>query len=75
MKHFGDLDFSHHLASGLVWVKTGILLATTPILPYDPRDYAVALRSMMSCTAVRTVLQEKNIILGEIAVVSAEVGG
>ena len=43
MQHFGDPGFSRHLASGLVWAKTGILLATTPLLPYDPRDYAIAL--------------------------------
>jgi len=78
MKHFGDPDFSHHLASGLVWVKTGILLATTPILPYDPQDYAIALTSCRIYDELvqqyGTVLQEKNITLGEVAVVSADVG-
>ena len=76
MKHFGDPD-SHHLASGLVWIKTGILLATTPILLYDPRDYAIALTRIYDGLEQQygTVQQEKNITLGEVAMVSAEVGG
>ena len=58
------------------YVKTGILLATTPILPYDPRDYAVALTRIYDGLEQQygTVLQEKNITLGEVAVVSADVG-
>ena len=77
MKHFGDPDFSHHLASGLVWVKTGILLATTPVLPYDPRDYAIALTRIYDGLVQQygTVLQQQNITLGEITGVSAEVSG
>ena len=76
MKHFGDPDFSHHLAPGLVWVKTGILLATTPILLYDPQDYAVALTRIYDGLEQQygTLLQEKNITLGEVAVVSADIG-
>ena len=47
------------------------------ILPYDPQDYAVALTRINDELVQQygTVLQEKNITLGEVAVVSADVGG
>ena len=68
MQHFGDPGFSRHLALGLVWAKTGILLATTPILPYDSRDYAVALNRIYSGLVQQygTVLQQQSISLGEV---------
>ena len=67
MQHFGDPDFSRHLALGLVWAKTGILLATTPVLPYDPRDYAIALNRIYNGLVQQytMVLQQQNITLGE----------
>ena len=67
MQHFGDPGFSRHLASGLVWAKTAILLATTPVLPYDPRDYAIALNRIYSGLVQQygTVLQQQSISLGE----------
>ena len=68
MQHFGDPGFSRHLASGLVWAKTGILLATTPVLPYDPRDYSIALNRIYNGLVQQyaIVLQQQNITLGEV---------
>ena len=68
MQHFGDPDFSRHLALGLMWAKTGILLATTPVLPYDPRDYAIALNRIYNGLVQQyaIVLQQQNITLGEV---------
>ena len=43
MTNFADPTFSHHLAIALVWSKLALSLATTPVLPYDPQDYAAAL--------------------------------
>ena len=43
MTHFGDPSFSHHLATGLVWIKLALIISTDPVLPFDPRDYAIAI--------------------------------
>ena len=43
-----DPSFSHHTALGLVWGKVALLLATSPILPLDPRDYSTALSTIFS---------------------------
>lgn len=43
ISQFADPDFSRHLAMALVWSKLAMALATTPLLPFDPRDYAGAL--------------------------------
>ena len=42
-----DPSFSHHTAVGLVWGKVALSLATSPILPFDPRDYTTALASII----------------------------
>ena len=67
MTNFGDPDFTHHLAIALVWSKTAILIATTPVLPYNPRDYATALNRIFSNlqNEYGEVLQEQNITLSE----------
>ena len=54
---------------GLVWSKTAILLATSPILPWDPRDYAIALSRIYSDLEGQygSVLKEQNISLGTIS--------
>lgn len=69
MTNFGDPTFTHHQALGLVWSKTAILLATSPVLPYDPRDYAISLQNLFS-TFVQLygpTLQDQNITLSYIA--------
>ncbi len=45
MSNFGDPSFAHHVAVGLVWLKTAMLLVTNPLLPYDPRLYAEVVKS------------------------------
>ena len=67
MSNFGDTSsFSHHLAVGLVWSKLTVLLSTSPLLCYDPRDYAIALTRIYSTleTEYGDVLQQQNISLG-----------
>ena len=46
MSNFGDPTFSQHLAAGLIWIKLALILSTDPILPFDPRDYAVAIEDI-----------------------------
>ena len=67
MTNFGDPSFTHHLATALVWSKTAILIATTPVLPYSPRDYANALNRIFSNlqNEYGEVLQEQNISLSK----------
>ena len=43
MSEFGDPSFTHHLATGLVWIKLALILSTEPVLPFDPRDYAIVI--------------------------------
>ena len=43
VSHFADPTFSHHLATGLVWIKLALMLSTEPVLPFDPRDYAIVI--------------------------------
>ena len=68
MTHFGDPDFSHHLAIGMVWIKTAMLLTTTPVLPYDPRDYALRVTEIYNNLAKQygSILNEQGISLGEV---------
>ena len=67
MSNFGDPSFTHHVAMGLVWSKTAVLIATTPVLPYDPRDYADALDRIFKGlkNQYSLVLEEQNITLSE----------
>ena len=46
MSNFGDPTFSYHLANGLIWIKLALILTTQPVLPYDPRDYAIAIQEI-----------------------------
>ena len=66
MTHFGDPDFSHHLAIGLVWIKTAMLLTTTPVLPYDPRDYALTVQDIFTGVMAQygDTLKQQGISLG-----------
>ncbi|KAL5481832.1 hypothetical protein EMCRGX_G022084 [Ephydatia muelleri] len=69
MTNFGDPSFTHHQAMGLMWFKTAILLATTPVLPYDPRDYAISLQNILASFVQQygAVLQNQNISMEYIA--------
>ncbi|KAL5481828.1 hypothetical protein EMCRGX_G022079 [Ephydatia muelleri] len=69
MSNFGDPSFTHHQAMGLMWFKTAILLATTPVLPYDPRDYAISLQNIFASFVQQygAVLQNQNISVEYIA--------
>lgn len=48
-----------------MWSKTALLLATSPVLPYDPRDYAIALQNIFDSFVQQYggVLQSQNISL------------
>ena len=69
MTNIGDPSFTHHQALGLMWFKTAIFLATSPVLPYDPRDYAIALQNIFGSFVQQYggVLQSQNISLEYIA--------
>ena len=43
-----DPTFSYHTTVGLVWGKVALMLATSPTLPFDPRDYSTALSGILS---------------------------
>ena len=43
-----DPDFAYHLTVGKVWGKVAFLLATSPVLPFDPRGYSIALSDNLS---------------------------
>ncbi len=68
MTHFGDPSFTHHLAIGLVWSKLAVLIATTAVLPYDPRYYALSVEKIYQNLEAKygTVLETQNITLGKI---------
>lgn len=40
MTEFGDPQFTAHQALGRVWGQMMLSIATTPLLPYHPTDYA-----------------------------------
>ena len=43
-----DPSFSYHTTLGLVWGKVALMMATSPVLPCDPRDYSTALSDILS---------------------------
>ena len=43
ISHFADPLFTNHLATGLIWIKLALMLSTEPVLPFDPRDYAIVI--------------------------------
>ena len=61
-----DPSFSHHATLGLVWGKVALSLATSPVLPFDPRDYSTALLDIMRGVEEEfgDVLSSQNIGLG-----------
>lgn len=62
-----DPTFSYHTTVGLVWGKVALMLATSPVLPYDPRHYSTALSDILSGLKEKyeTVLTKHNISLGK----------
>lgn len=60
-----DPTFSYHTTVGLVWGKVALMLATSPVLPYDPRHYSTALSNILSGLKEKyeTVLTKHNISL------------
>ena len=67
MSHFADPSFSHHLATGLVWIKLAFMLSTEPVLPFDPRDYAIVIREIFENlqNSSSDILEEQGISLCE----------
>ncbi len=66
MSHFGDPDFTYHVTMGLVWMKTAILLTTTPLPPYDPRHFGSRVREIFDSLEEHygSTLKAQNITLG-----------
>ena len=40
VSRFGDPDFTHHLATTLVWINAALLLTTQPLPPVDFRHFS-----------------------------------
>ncbi len=68
MSHFGDPSFTHHVAIGLVWMKTALQLTTQPVLPYDPRLYAEVVKDIFDDLSKLNseLLSKQNITLCEL---------
>ena len=67
MSHFGDPDFTHHVAVGEVWLSVAMAIATTPILPYNVVDYATTVANLYSSLkeTYETALLSNNISLSK----------
>ena len=48
MSHFGDPDFTYHVAAAQLWGTMAMRLADSDGLPFDYRDYADAIREYFS---------------------------
>src|SRR5205085_317800 len=48
MSHFGDPDFTYHVAAAQLWGTMAMRLADADALPFDYRDYASAIREYFS---------------------------
>ena len=44
MSHFGDPDFSYHVAAAQLWGTMALRVADAPVLPFDYTDYANQIR-------------------------------
>jgi N-acetylated-alpha-linked acidic dipeptidase len=60
-----DPSFSYHTTVGLVWGKVALMMATSPVVPFDPRDYSTALSTILSGLEEQygAVLSHQNISL------------
>ena len=47
MSNFADPQFTHHKAVGLLWTKLALTLSNTPVLPFDPRHYAISVHEIL----------------------------
>ena len=67
METFVDMDFECHRAIGLVWFNVALLLANTPLMPYNVTDYAVFMENSGSEFAQlnEKVLLKHNITLSK----------
>jgi len=66
MSNLVDPQFVQHRTIGLLWVKVAMLLSTYPILPYDPRLYAVTVEEIYNEVEKQYtgILAGQNISLG-----------
>ena len=67
MTHFGDPQFTAHQAMGRVWGQMVLMVATSPLLPYHPTDYARRLNETYD-QLIKThgdVLEENTVDTGE----------
>ena len=65
-----DPAFASHTAVGLVWGKVALMLVTSPVVPFDPRDYYAALADIFSGLEKQygTDLSQHNLTLSEYTV-------
>ena len=71
MENFGDPQFTAHQAVGRVWGRIALMIATTPLLPYHPLDYAKRLNETYSqlIGTYGSTLVEQNITTGDVDVI------
>ena len=71
MENFGDPQFTAHQAMGRIWGRIALMIATTPLLPYHPLDYAKRLNETYSqlMSTYGSTLVEHNITTGDVDVI------
>ncbi len=71
MTHFGDPDFSHHKALGLLWISTALSLLTDPILTGKAADFGFIVSEIFQELSdnYEDILENNGVTLGECAYV------
>jgi len=66
MTHFGDPDFSHHRAMGLLWVEIALSLLTTPVFPGKAEDFGFIVSEIFETLQEKygSILEENEVSLG-----------
>ena len=66
MTHFGDPDFSHHKAMGLLWVNIALSLLTAPMFPGKAEDFGFIVEEIFENLNEEygSVLNQNNVSLG-----------
>ena len=66
MSNFGDPDFTHHKALGLLWIYTALSLLTSPVLPGKAADFGFIVNEIFENLSdeYEDVLVKNEITLG-----------
>ena len=66
MSKFGDPDFTHHKALGLLWIHTALSLLTSPVLPGKAQDFGFIVEEIFENLSdeYEEVLNKNGVTLG-----------